>query len=93
MLWWDGHVTWTRKRDVCTVLVGRPLGKHRFKRKDAKPTVYFLKTAHLILCQVAGQMNVVARVKPNACREIHKDKKKVILSLSTPRTYTRRKEV
>ena len=81
-----------RKRNVCIVLVGRPLGKYHFKSKDAKPTVYFLKTAQLILCQGAGQMNGVARVKPNSCKEIKKDKN-VILSLSAPRTYTRRKEV
>ena len=91
MLWWDGHVTWMRKRNVCIVLAGRPLGKYHSKRKDAKPTVYFLKTAQLILCQVAGQMTGVARVTPNACKGINKDKK-VILSLSTPRTYIRRKE-
>jgi hypothetical protein len=76
MLWWDGHETWTRKRNVCIVLVGRSLGKYHLKRKDTKPTVYFLQTAQLILCQVACQVNGVARVKPNACKEINKDKKR-----------------
>jgi len=28
MLWWDRHVTWMRKRNVCIILVGRPLGKY-----------------------------------------------------------------
>jgi hypothetical protein len=81
-----------KERNVCMVSLGRPLGKYHFKRKDARPTVYFLKTAQLILCQVAGQMNGVVRVKPNACKEINKDKK-VILSLSTLRTHIRRKVV
>jgi hypothetical protein len=36
-------------------------------------------------------MTGVARVTPNACKGINKDKK-VILSLSAPRTYIRRKE-
>ena len=77
----------------CIVLVGRLLGKYYFKKKDAKPTVYFLKTDQLILCQVAGQMNGVARVKPKACQEIKHRQKRVILTFYTPRTYIRRKEV
>jgi len=68
-------------------LVGRPLGKYNFKKKDTKPTVYFLKTAQLILCQVAGQMNGVARVTPNACKEINKDKKGNIVPLHATNVY------
>jgi hypothetical protein len=60
-----------RKRNGYIILVGRPTEKYHFQRKNSKPTVYFLKTAELILCQVAGQIYSIARVMPNTCKEIN----------------------
>jgi hypothetical protein len=60
-----------RKRNGFIVLVVRPLGKYSFKREDAMPTVYFLKTAQPILCQVAGQTTGTTRVTHKTYKEIN----------------------